>query len=355
MRRMPGRKSNEKDRVIGEIEMIADYFAPLAANTPGSFGLRDDAACLSPSPNRDLVITCDALVAGVHFFPDDRPEDIAWKALAVNVSDLAAKGARPLVYLLSIAVSEPPQRGWLAAFVQGLAEAQSSFGIGLAGGDTTSTSGPLTLCITALGETSRRAMPRRDGGRPGHVVYVSGSIGDAALGLKLRRGDASPADWRLDAAQAEGLINRYLRPQPRLALAPILAAHAAATLDISDGLILDLSRLCQASGVGAKIEADAVPLSEAGRISLKHRPELLETILTGGDDYEILAAIAPEREDLFTAAAAEVGVAVMRIGVLMEDPAIEAMGLDGLPLRFPIKGYEHFSKAILPSSPSPGR
>ncbi len=341
---MLGRKTDKEEPIIGEIEIIAEYFTPLAANTPGSLSLRDDAGYIVTQTDTRLIVTMDALVAGVHFFPDDAPEDIAWKALAVNVSDLAAKGARPKSYMLALAMPGAPSRQWLKAFTLGLERVQNIFGIGLLGGDTTATAGPLTIAITAFGELQGIQMPHRDGGKPGQAVYVTGTVGDAALGLKLRRGDATPADWGLDPAQADSLISRYLRPQPRLALAPVLAEQAAATLDISDGLLLDLSRLCLASGVGAKIEASAVPLSEAAEMGLEHCPELLETVLTGGDDYEILAAIAPEREDLFIAAAAKAGVAVKRIGSLTDDGEIRVVGADGGLLPLKASGYEHFSQ-----------
>lgn len=327
----------------GEIEMIESYFAPLAANTPGSFGLTDDAAVISPSPGRDLVVTSDALIADVHFFADDAAGDIAWKALAVNVSDLAAKGAQPQAYTLAIAMPGDLGRGWIEAFAAGLAEAQQAFGIGLAGGDTTSSPERLMIAITAWGTVAEGAMVRRSGGGTGYAVYVSGTIGDAALGLLARRGDEALRAAGLGLAETEFLIHRYLRPQPRLALAPLLQTYAAAAMDISDGLLLDLDRLCRASaGAGAVIEASAVPLSAAVALVLKAMPDMQERLLTGGDDYEILAAVRPEGEAAFQKAASAAGVRVTRIGRLTDSGRVEVTGRDGQLLNFAKSGFEHF-------------
>ncbi|MDX2264521.1 MAG: thiamine-phosphate kinase [Hyphomicrobiales bacterium] len=326
------------DGRIGEIEMIAEYFAPLAADTPGSLGLRDDAAILTGDGGRTIV-TMDALIAGVHFFPDDAPEDIAWKALAVNVSDLVAKGARPRAYMLALALPGQPTRGWIAAFADGLGQAQRAFGLGLLGGDTTSTPGPLAIAVTAFGETPHwRDAPRRDGARPGDGVYLSGALGDGALGLKARRGDLPG----LAAEHQAHLIDRYLRPAPRVALAGAVFAHASASMDISDGLAIDLGRLCQASGCGARVEIARLPLSDAARGALAIEPGLIETILTGGDDYEILACV-PERADAaFVEAAARVNVAVTRIGRIVAGDAVEIAGAGGAPLVLSAPGYQHF-------------
>jgi thiamine-monophosphate kinase len=320
---------------ISETEIIAAYFALLAADTPGSFGLKDDAALIDGR----FVVSMDALVAGVHFFADDAPVDIAWKALAVNVSDLIAKGAQPRAYTMALALPGKPRRDWIAAFARGLGEAQAAFDIGLLGGDTTATPGPLTIAITAFGELPPgRDAPRRDGARPGDFIYMSGTLGDAALGLKARQG----ALRHLSAEHSAYLTSRYLRPQPPVALARAVLEHASASMDISDGLIIDLTRLCAASGCGAQLEAAAIPLSGAARAVTAANPAMLETILTGGDDYETLACIPPARERAFQEAAAAFGVQATRLGAITAGAGVQVIGPEGAPLSFRARGYEHF-------------
>ena len=329
----------------GEDGLIARYFAPLARGFPGAFGLLDDAAVIAPPDGEALVVTTDALIAGVHFLPDDRPADIAYKALAVNVSDLAAKAARPLAYSLALALPRGWREEWLAGFADGLREAQAAFGIALCGGDTTvSPAGPLMVAITAFGSVPLGAMVRRGGARAGDDLYVSGSIGDAALGLKLRRGDADTPSWPLDDTARGTLIGRYLRPEPRLGLRAALLAHASAAMDVSDGLIMDCARMCAASGVGGRIEARQVPLSLAGQTLIASEPRAFEHAVTGGDDYEILAAIPPGEAPAFEAAASAAAIRVTRIGAFSEDgAALSVIGADGAPMSFAKPGYDHMA------------
>lgn len=275
------------ERRYTEDELIARLFAPLAG--PAALGLADDAALLPPS-STPTVATADMLVAGVHFFPDDPPALIAKKALRTNLSDLAAKAAEPSGFLLSLALPPGWTNDWLASFASGLGEDARAFNAPLLGGDTVATPGPLTIAITALGHASR--FVSRSGARPGQGVYVSGTIGDAALGLFLRQNPQS-LDGLTEAARAF-LLDRYLLPCPRLDLVPALRERAAAAMDISDGLAGDLAKLCAASGASALIEAPLVPLSEAAREAAWRRPALLENILTGGDDYEILFTAGPD-------------------------------------------------------------
>ncbi len=276
---MPGRYSED--------ELIARVFAPIAG--PAALGLKDDAALIEASAE-PIVATVDMLVAGVHFFADDPAAAIAKKALRVNLSDLAAKGAKPIGFLLSLALQSDWTNDWLAAFAAGLAEDARSYAAPLIGGDTTATPGPLTISITALGRAPR-FVPRL-GAKPGDVVYVSGTIGDAALGLALRKDPALAS--RLSPRARAHLLDRYLLPRPRLDLAPLLCAHASAAMDVSDGLAGDLAKLCRVSGVGAVVDAPLVPLSEAAREAIALAPNLLETALTGGDDYEILFTAKPD-------------------------------------------------------------
>ena len=265
-----------------EDELIEKLFAPLAG--PAGLGLMDDAALLPAG--EESVATVDALVAGVHFFADDPPGAIAKKALRVNLSDLAAKGAEPLGFLLALALPEDWTNDWLAAFAQGLGEDASRFSCPLLGGDTVKTPGPLTLSITALGRVRERFIARA-GAKVGDGVFVSGTIGDAALGLRLRKDPAFAT--RLSASSREFLLDRYLLPRPRLDLAPLLRENASAAMDISDGLLGDLAKLARASKVSARVALADIPFSDAAREALALAPELLETLLSGGDDYELLA------------------------------------------------------------------
>ena len=264
-----------------EDDLIARYFAPIAG--PGGLNLRDDAARIVPPDGCDLVVTVDAVSQGRHFL-DDPPASIARKALRVNLSDLAAKGAAPVGFLLSLALPPDWTNDWLDAFAAGLAEDARAYGSPLIGGDTGATPGPLTISITVLGRAPR--FVPRTGARPGDDVYVSGPIGDAALGLAIRRDPALAA--RLSAEARDYLVGRYLLPQPRLDLSAWLAANASAAMDISDGLAGDLAKLCRASGVSAAIDLASIPLSEAAREAIAIDPALVEMAITGGDDYEII-------------------------------------------------------------------
>lgn len=327
---------------MGEDELIASIFAPLASDFAGALGLKDDCAVLSPPPGEDLVLTTDAVAAGVHFFADDAPADIAWKALAVNVSDLVAKGARPVAYLLSIAFPERPERAWLDGFARGLAEAQAAFGIGLAGGDTDRRPGPVSATITAIGAVPRGRMVRRATARAGDLVFLSGTLGDSALGLLVRRDRAQAEAMGIDAEGSGFLVGRYLRPEPRLALAPHLLTFATAAMDVSDGLAKDCARLARASGLSAVLDAARMPLSEPARGALQRHPNLIETMLAGGDDYEVLAAVPPERAEAFRRAAVESGVAVTEIGRLSEGAGLTIIGRGGRVLALGVAGWDHF-------------
>lgn len=329
---------------MSETDFIDRYFRPLAESYPGSYGLKDDAATIEAPHGCDLVVTSDALIAGVHFFADDDPADIAFKALAVNVSDLAAKAAKPIAYSLTLALAKATPDDWLAAFVRGFGEAQGAFGIGLCGGDTTvSRDGSLMISIAAFGSVPHGRMVRRGGARAGDSLYVTGTIGDAAFGLTLRQDDPAAAGWPLTKAQRRALLQRYLRPQPRLELREALLAHARAAMDISDGLAIDCSRLSAVSGVAARIDAACVPLSEAAQALVSADPSLVEIVLTGGDDYEILAAVAPEQQGRFAADATESGVPVTRIGIIEQGAGLQIIGSGGAPLNLSRLGYDHLA------------
>ena len=311
-----------------EFALIARHFRPLAG--PGALDLQDDAAIVAPPAGRDLVLTIDAMVAGVHFLPDDPPDLVARKLLRVNLSDLAAKGAVPLGYLMTVSTPRSTPDDWFAGFAAGLAHDQAAFGITLLGGDTTSTPGPVSLSLTAIGHVAPGAMVRRTGAAPGDGVWVTGTIGDGALGLAVAQG-------RLADPSGE-LLGRYLLPQPRLGLAT--AGVASAGMDVSDGLVQDLGHLCRAGRLGAEIDAARVPLSAPARAA---GPDWLVTCLTGGDDYELLLAVPLEREGALRAVAADAGVPVTRIGAFHAgEPRVTVRGPDGGPMTLGTGGWSHF-------------
>jgi thiamine-monophosphate kinase len=326
----------------GEDRLIAKYFRPLAKH-PGALGLLDDAAVLTPPAGHDLVLTKDALVAGVHFFADDPPGAIARKALRVNLSDLAAKGATPVGFLMALALPDGVTGAWLKAFAEDLGADAQTYGCALLGGDTVKTPGPLMVSITAFGSLPGGTMVHRSGAKAGDRVFVTGTIGDAALGLKLRREAEAARRWKLDATMRDHLAGRYLLPQPRNALAAALRAHASAAMDVSDGFAGDFAKLCRASAVSAEIDVARVPLSEAARAALAAEPALIETILAGGDDYEIVCTLAEPNAAAFRAAATAAGVAVTEIGRATKgEGAPRFIGADGRPLSLTRASFSHF-------------
>lgn len=297
----------------GEDALIARYFRPLATD-PGAFGLDDDAAALKPDGN-DVVVTTDAIVEGVHFLPDDPPDTVARKALRVNLSDLAAKGATPAGFVLTLALRKV-EEAWLKPFAAALGEDATQFKCPLLGGDTVSTPGPLMVSVTAFGRVPPGRMVHRSGAKPGDRVMVTGTIGDAALGLAILGGGKVHAACTNPAARA-ALVGRYRVPQPRVAMAEIVRAHANAAMDVSDGLAGDLTKLCGVSDVSAAIDLESIPLSDAARDLVSRGIVGLETLIAGGDDYEILCAIPEDGVEAFAQAAKRAGVPVSSIGTVI--------------------------------------
>ncbi len=327
----------------GEERLIARYFRPLATD-PGAFGLIDDAAALTPPAGCDLVLKTDGLICGVHFFASDPADAVAKKALRVNLSDLAAKGASPVGFLLALALPEGIASPWLEAFAQGLGEDAEAFGFPLLGGDTDRTPGPITISIAAIGAVPHATMIRRTGAKPGDRVIVTGTIGDAALGLLLRRDPAIAAKWGVNSDEQEYLKFRYLIPQPRNALVEALRAYATAAMDVSDGLVGDLAKLCRASGVAAEVDVERVPLSDAARTACaRQSADMLATALTGGDDYEIIATLRPESIAPFCRAALAKGVMVTEIGfVTAGEGTVRFIDRNRNTLRFAQTSFSHF-------------
>lgn len=331
---------------LDEFEIIRRFFAPLAAGHPGARDLRDDAATLGLAPGRELVITADAIVAGVHFLPDDPAEAIARKMLRVNLSDLAAKGAVPVGYLMTIALPATVDEAWLEGFARGLAADQAAFGIALLGGDTTATPGPLTLSVTALGEVPAGRALHRDGAEAGDAIFVSGALGDGALGLAVARGGLA----NLPEAFRAALLDRYRVPQPRVSLGPRLIGIAHASLDVSDGLVADLGHIGACSQLGAVIDAESVPVSEAAAAALAEDGSRRLAVLAGGDDYEILFT-APERATSDIARLAqELALPITRIGSMAEGAGVTVRDRLGATIAIPSGGYRHFAQP----APRPG-
>jgi thiamine-monophosphate kinase len=324
----------------GEDSLIARYFKPIATD-PGAFNLDDDAAALKVEGG-DLVVTTDAIVEGVHYLASDPPGTIARKALRVNLSDLAAKGATPAGFVLTLALRTVDD-AWLKPFAQALGEDAVSFDCPLLGGDTVSTPGPPMISITAFGQVPRGRMIHRSGAKPGDRVMVTGTIGDAALGLDILKGGAVAAALAGNAAAREMLTGRYRVPQPRNALATTVRDHAHAAMDVSDGLAGDLTKLCAASGVSAAIDAPGIPLSSAAAKLVAQGAASLETLISGGDDYEILCVIPEARFEAFALAAGKAGVAVTSIGTIIAGTAAPSfLDAHGRELVLTRRSFSHF-------------
>ena len=332
--------TDRQDSPSGEDALIARYFRPIATD-PGAFGLGDDAAVLK-AQGEDIVVTTDAIVEGVHFLSEDPPDTVARKALRVNLSDLAAKGAAPAGFVLTLALRTVDDT-WLAAFARGLGEDAARSGCPLLGGDTVSMPGPLTISITAFGRVPPGRMVHRSGAKPGDRVVVTGTIGDAALGLDIIRDGALAAVLADDAAARQMLAGRYRLPQPRNALAKAVRDHASAAIDVSDGLAGDLAKLCAASGVSAAIDIESVPLSAAAATLLVRGAVSLDAIVSGGDDYEILCAIPENRFEVFAQEAGEAGVAVSSIGTIIAGSSgPKFLDAQGSEIALERLSYSHF-------------
>lgn len=276
--------------------------------------------------------------------PSDPPDLVARKALRVNLSDLAAKGAVARAYMLDLMLPNTTVEAWIASFAQGLARDQNEYGMHLIGGDTDSTPGPVTIAIMAFGEIPTGQIIRRGGARPGDTIFVTGTIGDAALGLDVLRGRLP----ELDAASAGFLVGRYRLPLPRVTVGPRLIGLATAALDVSDGLIADLGHICEVSDLTAIIEAPRVPFSPAARAAIATAPEDgLATVLTGGDDYEILFTAGPAVADELAELSHTLGVAITAIGHMAApspgaEKRVTVVAADNRPLRFTCEDWRHF-------------
>jgi thiamine-monophosphate kinase len=314
---------------LSEFGLIEKVFAPLA-KSKAALALRDDVALLPPRPGQEQVITTDALIEGVDFFPDDPPGTIARKALRVNLSDLAAKGAKPAGYLLTLALPKTVDTRWLKIFARGLAADQKFFGITLLGGDLSGTPGPLTVSITAFGYVPKGRAILRSGARAGDLVFVTGTIGDSGGGLDaLKTGRRAPK-----------LVARYRVPEPRVAFGRKLRGLASAALDVSDGLIADLGHLADVSKVHIAVDAARVPLSPDLRRAWG-RDAVLRAV-AAGDDYEIAFTAPASRRAAIHRAAAATKTQVTEIGFVMKGRGVALLGADGKPIQLAKKGWQHF-------------
>lgn len=325
-----------KSTRTGEFDLIAKYFAPLTKGEPGALNLKDDAAFLRPRPGHDLVVTTDAIVAGVHFFENDSPDVIARKALRVNISDLAAKGATPRAYLLTTVFPRDVDEAWVKAFAAGLKLDQKRFAITLIGGDTTSTPGPLTVNIVAIGEVPHGKMLTRAGAKAGDDVWVTGTIGDAALGLK-----ALKEALQLSEQHRKAVVARFNVPEPKPHLGQRLIGLAHACLDISDGLIADVGHIAAASNVSIRIRAHDVPLSAAAKAALDKGVSLID-LVTGGDDYELAFTAPAAARPRLKALSRDTATPLTRIGEVEKGRGVILLDKNGNPVPYGRAGYTHF-------------
>lgn len=316
----------------GEFALIDQLLKPLASDFPGALGLTDDAALVDIAPGQSLVVAKDAIVSGVHFFADDPADAVAQKLLRVNLSDLAAMGAEPLAYLTVIARPRELTDAWLEGFARGLANDQERFGLSLIGGDVVSTPGPLLLSCTILGQVERGRALRRSTARADDVVWVSGTLGDAALGLRVRKGLAATED------EAFYLLDRYRRPDPRLALGRRLIGVAHAAIDISDGLLADLGHILETSKVGARIETASLPVSNTAH----GLPGWLEAALGGGDDYELLFTAPASATGTIEAIGHELDLGLTAIGRITAASGLDVVDATGARIATDSLGWRHF-------------
>ena len=318
---------------MDEFSIIAEFFAPLATDT-AAFGLKDDAAAIPARPGFDTVITTDTITQGTDFFPHDPPAMVAQKALRVNLSDLAAKGAVPAFYFLNLVLPYGVTRDWLKSFTDGLARDQHNFSISLLGGDTSAGEFP-TVSVTALGYVAAGTMLRRNGAKAGDSVYVTGTIGDSAGGLAIFKRESHA----LNEARRDHLIARYRIPDPPVAFGAGLRGLASASVDVSDGLIADLGHL--ASQVAIAVNAEKVPRSDALRAFWGDEPAAIIRAITAGDDYQVAFTAPPQDESRIMAAAKAAGISVTAIGTVSAGQGVTVTHR-GQTLVIPKPGYRHF-------------
>ena len=320
---------------MDEFSLIEQFFRPIAIkHQEVILGIGDDAACLQLSANQDLLISTDTLVAEVHFLSTWRPYDMAYRALMTNISDIAAMGATPRWVTLALTLPQLNEQ-WLASFAQGLHAALAEYNLDLIGGDTTK--GPLSITITIMGVTPQGQAIRRRGAKPGDLIFVSGELGGAALAVQSLR------ELVVSSQDQACLMAKLLRPKPRVDFSLLLRSYATAAIDISDGLSADLNHICKASGVGACLNQDTIPLHPLLRQYLEAQ-SAMELALTGGDDYELCFTVSKSKHQSFMAALAEQNMACYPIGVIEEQPGLRVKMVDNQYKTITPKGYDHFKE-----------
>ncbi len=320
----------------GEFEWIARHLAPLASEN--SFELKDDAALLDVPDGKQLVVTTDAILEGIHFLKQDPVGTIAQKALRVNISDIIAKGARPFAYSMALGVPDRWQDRDMESFAAGLAADQKTYGLKLTGGDTYRSPERLGVSITMFGAVASGQYKSRMGAKPGDILVVSGTIGDGAIGLKVAMGELL-----VEEADAKALVNSYHLPNPPYALVSIIAKHASASMDISDGLLGDCRKLCEASKVSVEIEKTLIPLSPPVERSLAKDAELWPLVLAGGDDYQCLCSVPRKRWSEFQHDCSAAGVKITEIGKFVKAGANRiSLSENGVPISQAVESFTHF-------------
>jgi thiamine-monophosphate kinase len=317
-----------------EFDVIARYFTRPAKNAV--LGVGDDCALVQLSRGMELAVSVDTMVSGTHFFPDVDPETLGHKALAVNLSDMAAMGAMPYWAMLALTLPKV-DHDWLAAFAKGFFDLADEFEVSLVGGDTTR--GPLTLTVTIMGEVPVGAALRRSGAKAGNDIWVSGRIGDAALAVAHRHGKL-----QLDDEDYRQAVMRLYEPTPRVTLGQALRGLATSAIDVSDGLLADLSHICKLSGVGATVELAAIPLSPIGAKHVASEAGL-RAVVAGGDDYEICFTAHPNSRESLQDLARMLDVPLARIGQVRRGKGVSLVGSEGKPVKIDVRGYDHFSAA----------
>ncbi|MGE0357351.1 MAG: thiamine-phosphate kinase [Burkholderiales bacterium] len=315
-----------------EFDLIARHFTRPAKNAV--LGVGDDCALVDVSNGMDLAVSTDTMVSGTHFFPDVDPETLGHKALAVNLSDMAAMGAMPYWAMLALTVPEV-NHDWLAKFAKGFFDLAEEFGVSLIGGDTTR--GPLTLTVTIMGEVPAGAALRRSGARPGNDIWMSGHLGDAALAVAHRRGtlELTEEDYR------EAVMRLY-EPTPRVKLGQALRGLATSAIDVSDGLLADLDHVCTLSKVGATVEAERLPVSAIGARHID-TPAGLTAVVAGGDVYELCFTAPATARDSIEDLTEVLGVPLTRIGEIRKGRGVSLLGADGKPIAVDGRGFDHFT------------
>ncbi|MEH6631875.1 MAG: thiamine-phosphate kinase [Halopseudomonas aestusnigri] len=326
---------------ISEFDLIESCFAPLSIGYDEAYALKNDAALISEHPDRSTVVTMDTLIAGVHFFITDPAEDIARKCLRVNLSDLAAMGAEAFAYTLSMAYNENIDGQWVKSFTSGLAADQKLFSIHLIGGDTVKTPGPLTITVTCFGHVPRHHCLKRNTALPGQDIWVSGTLGDAAAGLKILNGDANSSNSEF----RQNLIKRFRVPQPRTELGCYLLKESISNtaMDVSDGLLADLTHITSASKVGATIQEKDLPFSNAFNSLMSENKDLKTKLaVAGGDDYELLFTADRNQRDKIIALSRTLSIKLTRIGIVEKGEEVSLLREDGSLFQITNLGWKHF-------------